>query len=113
MLPKPVIVPGERIFEFVTAADDQPYGIALVEVQESQPHWHNHTRECYLLVRGCVEVFLDGEPTMLEHFGDRVVIPPGVPHWARAVGGGGQPAIVTVISKPAWTPEDHHVVTPK
>ena len=110
MLPKPVIVPGERIFELVTAADDQPYGIAVVEVQESQPHHHNRTRECYLLLRGRVEVFVNGDSTILERFGDRIVIPPGVPHWARAVGGGGQPAVVAVISDPPWTPEDHHPV---
>ena len=110
MLPEPVTVPGERIFEFVTAADDQSYGLAVAEIQESQPHWHDRTRECYTLLRGRVEVFVDGKPTTLERFGDRIVIPPGVPHWAKSCGV--EPATIAVLSEPAWNPADHHLVEP-
>lgn len=113
MIPKPIIVPGECILEFVTAADDLPYGIILAEITESKPHWHDRTRECYTLLRGRLEVFVGDQTVVLERFGDHVVIPPGVPHWARAIGGGGQPAMVTVASQPAWTEADHHLVTPQ
>lgn len=112
MIPEPVVVPGERIFEYVTAADQQPYGIAIAEIMASQPHRHDRTRECYTLLRGRLEVFLkiggEAGSAILSRFGDNVVIPIGATHWARSLGD--RPAIVAVASTPAWTPEDHHLV---
>lgn len=113
MLPTPIDVPGERIYEFVTEADGRPYGIALVELMASQRHVHRETKEVYVLVEGTAEAHITrgermGMLRVLRVPGDCAEISPNEPHWARSTND--QPAHVIVISTPPWQETDHHLV---
>lgn len=108
MLPEPIVVSGERIFELVTGRDTLGCGVALVELVQSEEHWHDHTQEVYILLSGEVEVYLNNGPVRLLKFGDAVVIPAGTRHWAWRLHD--EPTRLLVVSEPPWTPEDHHLV---
>ncbi|MBI4143097.1 cupin domain-containing protein [Candidatus Uhrbacteria bacterium] len=107
MLPKPIEVPGEKIYELITAADGLGFGVALVELTESRPHKHEYTAETYKLLDGAVELSTDSRSLQIVAPRTCVHIPPGTRHWAKAING--KPAHVLVISTPAWTEADHHL----
>lgn len=104
---------GEVIYEIVTAENTLPFGVVMVLLTKSRPHFHTHTREKYVLISGALAVHIDGviddERVVLTKPMDEVDIPLNMTHWAESLNPG-TPAQVLVITTPAWTKEDHNAV---
>ena len=79
---------------------------AVAVIERSQPHFHREMTEVYRILRGTLYVACGGEGHVLSP-GQSLTIEPGTVHHARAAGG---VAWLEVLSEPAWTPEDHHVL---
>lgn len=103
-----VEVLGETIYEIVTAEDNAGFGLAVAEIEKSQPHYHLKTRETYTLISGVLRVHIGEHMKVLEHAGESAQIPKGVTHWAEQVGK--EIPRVSILAIPAWTPKDHHLV---
>ena len=97
----------EIVYEVKMAGEDLPFSIAIADIQQSQPHYHNHTIETYTVVQGDIEVRLNDERRALRP-GEIVLIEPGTVHSARTLGD--MPARVVVVCVPEWQPEDYHPV---
>jgi mannose-6-phosphate isomerase-like protein (cupin superfamily) len=108
--------PQEVIFEIIKDPNGS-FGVAVAIIVQSKPHFHEHTYESYLVLEGQLDLHEEGShekvPLRLgpnEGFlekGFRAIYPGRTrSHWAKAHG---KPAVVLVISSPAWTPEDHHL----
>lgn len=108
-----VVVPGEVIYEIVASDDNVDFGVAAADIDISKRHFHGRTEEIYVLLSGALRVRLQREThgvsrdVCLNSFGASVTIPPGMLHSAKSIGPA--PARVLVITKPAWTSEDHHL----
>ena len=107
---KKVELPGEVIYEIVTAEDTLSFGIVMVLLTKSRPHFHTHIREKYVLIGGSLIVHIDDECVMLTRPMDEVDIPINMTHWAESLNPG-TPAQILLITTPAWTKEDHHTVS--
>ena len=106
---KPIIVPGEKIYEVLTSRHRHPIGVAVAQIRESVSHFHRRTREYYFVRRGRVEISAGGK--RFEADSDSMVyIPPKTVHCARSLG---DKAEVLVISVPAWRPKDHVLAEPR
>ena len=105
--------PREVVFEIMKDPKGQ-FGIAVAIIAESKSHWHRKTWECYRILEGKLELFNGSvssavpQDIELDHIVGRGfdVIHPNDHHWAKSID---EPAIVLVISSPAWSPEDHHL----
>jgi quercetin dioxygenase-like cupin family protein len=86
---------------------DLPFGIAIADIQQSEPHYHELTMETYTAVQGDLEVSLDTEAHVL-HTGDVIKILPGVVHSARSLNE--TPARITVTMVPAFSQTDYYAV---
>lgn len=73
----------------------------------SKTHRHEHTTEIYRVLRGSLQVTIDGRDRILRE-GMEIKIVPGQVHSARSIGG--QPAWVDAYSEPGWSPDDHILV---
>ena len=98
--------PAETVYEITTQANALPFGIAIADIQQSQPHFHKVTAETYTIVQGDLEVSLDSEQHVL-HPGDVIKISPGIVHSARSLDG--TPARITVTTIPEFSPEDYYL----
>jgi mannose-6-phosphate isomerase-like protein (cupin superfamily) len=98
---------AETVYEVTTAGDGLPFGIAIADIEQSQPHVHRLTTETYTVVQGSIELALDDERIAL-HVGDVAVIRPGVVHSARSIGD--EPARITVTTIPEFSPDDYFPV---
>jgi mannose-6-phosphate isomerase-like protein (cupin superfamily) len=99
---------AETVYEVTTARDGLPFGIAIADIEQSQPHVHRLTTETYTVVQGRIELALDEERIAL-HVGDVAVIRPGVVHSARSIGDD-RPARITVTTIPEFSPDDYFLV---
>lgn len=97
--------PAETVYEVTTARDGLPFGIAIADIEQSQPHLHRVTTETYTVVQGSIELALDDERVVL-HVGDVAVIRPGVVHSARSIGEN-HPARITVTTIPEFSVDDY------
>ncbi len=100
--------PAEVVYEITTKKNGLPFGIAVADIQQSQPHFHKHTIETYTLVQGDIEVILGTERRKL-HVGEVLQIPPGKIHSARSLGE--TPARITVTTIPEFSPDDYYPVS--
>jgi mannose-6-phosphate isomerase-like protein (cupin superfamily) len=96
---------AEVVYELTTARDGLPFGIAIADIEQSQPHVHRVTTETYTVVQGSIELALDDERLAL-HVGDVALIRPGVIHSARSIGDG-HAARITVTTIPEFSPDDY------
>ena len=103
-------LPGEVIYKIVTTEDALSFGITMILLTESRPHFHTHTQEKYVLISGSLIVHIDDECVMLTRPMDEVDIPINTTHWAESFTPE-TPAQILVITTPAWTKEDHHTVS--
>lgn len=107
---KPIIcIPEKNTTEViceVCRATNGAISMAMAVIGRSEPHKHNRTTEVYAVEQGRLYVYLNGVRYVLEAGKDPLVIEPGVVHWAES-----REAWVWVICTPAWTPEDHILVT--
>lgn len=99
---------AETVYEITTARDRLPFGIAIADIEQSQPHVHRVTTETYTVVQGGIELALDDERIAL-YVGDVAVIRPGVVHSARSLAEG-QAARITVTTIPEFSPDDYFPV---
>jgi mannose-6-phosphate isomerase-like protein (cupin superfamily) len=84
-------------------------GMAIAVIDRSRPHFHLRTGETYGIIRGRLGLVMAGKVAVLDgnpiHSAD---VPPGVVHQAMSLNR--EPAVVQVLSDPAWTKEDHFEV---
>jgi quercetin dioxygenase-like cupin family protein len=99
--------PAEVVYALTTHKNALPFGVAIADIQQSEPHFHKVTTETYTVVQGHLEVSLDSEQHIL-HPGDVIKILPGVAHSARSLDE--TPARITVTTIPEWTHEDYYLV---
>ena len=97
-----VVLPREIIYE---SSIEEPVGIALAEIEESEPHFHEKTTEWYLVTKGVGVVSLDGKEFQLKEY-DFLEIPPNAVHSVKSE----DKIIVWVISYPPWRKKDHYKV---
>src|SRR5262245_26669750 len=88
----------------IVAEIDPKRAVAVIE--RSQPHFHRQMTEVYRILQGTLYVACGGVGHVLSP-GQSLTIKPGKVHHARAAGGF---AWLEVLSEPAWTSEDHHVL---
>jgi mannose-6-phosphate isomerase-like protein (cupin superfamily) len=79
---------------------------AVAVIERSQPHFHREMTEVYRILRGTLYVACGGEGHVLTR-GQSLTIEPRKVHHARSADGF---AWLEVLSEPAWTSEDHHVL---
>lgn len=99
---------AEIVYEITTSATALPFGIAIADILQSTPHFHNLTTETYTVVQGTLEVSLDHKKYLVSP-GDVIKIPPNVIHSARSLGD--ESARITVITIPEFSLDDYFVVT--
>ena len=102
-----VEVPGETIYEIITEEDDLGFGLALAEIHESKKHVHHRTKEFYFVVEGSLSLTVGKQVITLNPF-ESYSISPNQQHHAKKKGK--KAAKVLVLTSPAWSMEDHHLI---
>jgi len=88
------------------------WGLAVVMIGLSRPHYHRKTLEVYTVVRGTLDLYLRKNNTIVIESlscGRPFMVEPDTIHWAECVG---IPSKVLVTSHPAWNEKDHFLVDP-
>lgn len=93
--------PTEILCEVDPSTGHADYSIAVAAIKSLAPHYHNKSVETYEVIKGDLELHVDGEMRKLLE-GESYVIQPGQVHYAK-----GEFALVKVTSRPGWTFEDH------
>ena len=101
----PAANPTEILCELTSAAENPGHGVAIAVVDRSVAHYHRHTRELYTILSGSARVWIDGAAHDIDQ-GETVSIEAGRVHWVEA-----DAVCLRVDSWPAWTPEDHILVS--
>jgi mannose-6-phosphate isomerase-like protein (cupin superfamily) len=91
----------EVICEIEPASEHPDKSVALAVLDRIITHYHGETTETYEVVRGILELNIDGKTHFLRK-GDKIVIKPRQYHSAK-----GKETWVKVTSKPGWNPMDH------
>jgi mannose-6-phosphate isomerase-like protein (cupin superfamily) len=99
--------PQETIYEVITAENGLGWGMVIADFGESEPHFHHHTSEAYVVLEGELEVILKEKESHFLKTGDFIFIESGQIHQARAIGD--KPARIAAFTFPAWSPEDHYL----
>ena len=100
----------EVVHEIITEEDGLGFGLAVADIVRSEAHHHEEGMvETYTLISGSLVVMVDGQDFILKKPGNTLTILPGQRHYARSENGK-TPARITVLSTPAWRPENHHLV---
>lgn len=93
--------PGEIICE-TKPGKKQSEAVAVIDF--TRLHYHKVLTEIYTVIKGELELTIDGKKRMLKK-GESVVLEPGMTHSAR-----GNETWIKVTFTPGWTPEDHILV---
>ncbi len=93
--------PTEIVCEIDPAGKHPQYSSAVVVIDETKPHYHQNSAEIYYVLKGKLELFVEGVRYSLSQERYRV-IPPGKVHFAK-----GKATWVLVYSEPGWLPEDN------
>ena len=96
--------PTEILCEVEPTSKHPDHSLAVSVIDKSLPHVHEKSTEIYKVVRGKLELNVDGKIIKLIE-GEKHTISPGQTHWAE-----GNETWVECSSKPGWTPEDHVLV---
>lgn len=96
--------PTEILCEINPSTDHADYSVAVAAIKSSAPHYHNKSVETYEVIKGDLELNIDGETHKLSE-SESYTIQPGQVHYAK-----GDFALVKVTSHPGWTFEDHILV---
>jgi mannose-6-phosphate isomerase-like protein (cupin superfamily) len=97
---------AEIVYEVTTQQSGLPFGVAIADIQQSDPHFHKVTAETYTVVQGTLEVTFNSEQRIL-HPGDVIRIPPGVVHSARSMDD--TPVRITVTTIPEFSQDDYFI----
>lgn len=102
--------PGKRIVvnndsnptEIICEIDSTPdFSLAIAVIDESIPHFHNNLTETYEVIKGELDLFINGKIHKLKE-GEEYIIKPGTIHFAK-----GNETWIRVTSNPRWNPNDH------
>lgn len=85
----------------IIAEIDPENGKAIVVIDKSIAHFHKHTHERYLILKGELDIFINGKSHHLRK-GDIFDIKPGEVHYAV-----GDETWIEETSNPPWSPKDH------
>jgi quercetin dioxygenase-like cupin family protein/predicted enzyme related to lactoylglutathione lyase len=103
----PSVKPGE-ILCLVDPADSHPaYSTLVAAIDETKPHYHQNSAEIYYVLKGKLELIVEGARYFLKESQYRVV-PPGKIHFAK-----GKETWVLIYSEPGWQKDDHFEVKKK
>ena len=91
----------EIVCETEPAARHPNYSVAVSVIDSTYPHLHHKTTETYEVLRGELELTVEGKTFHLKK-GESFTIQPGELHYAK-----GNETWVKVTSKPGWTQEDY------
>jgi len=72
----------------------------------SRPHKHFKMTQQYTILKGNLELHVDGKTINLKA-GDEYIVHPNNVHWAKSVE---DECWVEIFSQPGWTQEDHIVI---
>lgn len=95
---------NEIIYELVGTEEGLGWSFAIADIIQSEPHYHTHTCETYVMVTGILEVSVNDQKHVL-YPGDVITIPINSVHSARSLTD--LPARILVSCVPGWTFEDH------
>jgi isopentenyldiphosphate isomerase/mannose-6-phosphate isomerase-like protein (cupin superfamily) len=93
--------PTEILCEIEPSTDHADYSVAVAAIKSSAPHHHNKSVETYEVIKGELELYVDGKMHQLAG-GESYTIQPSQIHYAK-----GDFTLVKVTSHPGWTLEDH------
>jgi quercetin dioxygenase-like cupin family protein len=99
--------PEEIICEIEPASEHPGESVAIAVLDRVITHYHRETTELYEIIKGILELNLNGKTHFLRK-GDKIVIKPRQYHSAK-----GKETWVKVTSKPGWKPEDHLIANSK
>lgn len=94
--------PSEIVCEVEPTSDHPEYSIAISVIDRSAIHYHLKSTETYHIIKGELDVYIDGIPHHLKR-GEFITIKPNSKHYAI-----GNETWVECRSEPGWTAEDHH-----
>lgn len=97
----------EIICEIDPAKKHPGYSSAVAVIDQTAPHYHEQAAEIYYVLKGKLELFVEGARYSLGQDQYRV-IPPGKVHFAK-----GKATWVLVYSEPGWQKQDHLEVKEK
>ncbi|MDP2874114.1 MAG: hypothetical protein Q8N84_02375 [bacterium] len=100
----PVDNPTEILCEINPSSDHPEYSIAVSVIDKSVPHCHKKTTETYKVIKGKLNLIVNGISHSLLR-GDSFVIEPHSFHYAI-----GDETWVECSSKPGWEARDHILV---
>ena len=83
------------------------YSSLIYVIDQTKPHYHERSAEIYYVLKGKLELFVEGARYTLTEDQYRV-IPPGKIHFAK-----GKATWVLVYSEPGWQKQDHLEVKEK
>lgn len=83
------------------------YSVAISVIDKTDAHYHNGITELYEVIKGELQMIIDGKLTIL-HVGQSITIYPGQIHSAT-----GDETWIKVTSKPGWLKKDHILVEEK
>ena len=96
--------PSEILCVIDATIDHPAHSLAVAVIDKSTPHYHRQTTETYKIIKGSLDLFVDGVVHKLNE-GDTYTLAPGLVHYAV-----GNETWIECYSKPGWTPEDHILV---
>lgn len=104
--------PKENVYETFGFADGmEACSFAIVDLIESDEHFHAAEEESYIVVEGGpLQVSIDGVSQVL-HPGQSIFIPRGAKHVAKSLTG--SPVRLAVPCTPAWQLNDYHLANQK
>jgi len=93
--------PTEILCEVEPTTDHPEYSLAISVIDKSKPHVHQKTQETYKVIKGSLDLYIDGQEHQLKE-GEQITIQPGQKHWAK-----GDETWIECYSEPGWTLKDH------
>ncbi|OGD53136.1 hypothetical protein A3J78_01010 [Candidatus Beckwithbacteria bacterium RBG_13_35_6] len=93
--------PTEILCEIDPATKHPHYSLAVAVINKSRPHLHQKSKETYQVIKGILDLFVDGKKYKLSE-GEKFIINPGQIHWAN-----GNETWIECYSKPGWIIKDH------
>ncbi len=93
----------EILCEVDSATKHPEYSVAILVIDKTAPHYHNEITETYEVLRGELQLTIDGKAVTLKQ-GETKTILPGQVHSAT-----GNEVWIKATSKPGWKSSDHIV----
>lgn len=101
-----VVLEGYRVYE-IASSPQKTWSVALLEIHTSPRHVHFEEEELFIVVRGTLDLEVEGEKRSLTE-GEAVKVIPGKVH--QLLSGSSIPVQVLCFSFPAFDPSDMHLV---